>query len=311
MPLVSIVIPVYNVEKYILRCINSIQQQSLDDIEIIVVNDGTPDNSMAVVQELAKKDQRITILNQGKNMGPMRARETGYLAATGDFITFCDSDDYMPKDALEKLYSAAVRSNADIISGNSIYITVNGEELLWKSELKYGNTNVNVLRSLLRWELSHNLWGKLFKASLLQNYKYNTYEYATNGEDGCLFYQVVANMNKAVLIDDVVYYYMQNVESLSQRRLTEGGIKSICILNKTRDNVVSSYPELYADLNRCITNILCGLYVQGYNSGITHLSKHISEMGLRHYISFRNIVKYLDFLKIIKAIVRYKILKPR
>ena len=128
MPKVSVIVPVYNVEKFIRRCLISIQQQSLDDIEIIVVNDATPDNSMAIVQELAKDDHRITILNHEKNLGPMCTRETGYMAAIGDYITFCDSDDYMPKDALEKLYSTAVASNADIVSGNSIYLTVKGEK---------------------------------------------------------------------------------------------------------------------------------------------------------------------------------------
>lgn len=304
MPKVSVLIPVYNVEKYIKRCMVSIQQQTLSDIEIVVVNDCTPDNSMVIVQELAKDDQRIKILNHDKNMGLMWTRRTGYMAATGDYVTFCDSDDYMPSVALEKLYLSAVESNADIVSGNAIYSTVTGKDILIKNELKYGVMNVCVLKSLLRHELSHTLWGKMFKVSLLKDFNYHIYEHATNGEDGCLFYQVVTNSNKTILIDDIVYYYMQNLESSTQLRYNENAIKSICILNQTRDNIVSSYPELYADLNRCVTTILCGLYVQGYNNENTNLCKHIKERGLEHYVSFSNIVMYLNYVQTIKAFLR-------
>lgn len=307
MPLVSIVIPVYNVEKYIRRCLMSIQQQSLSNIEIIVVNDCTPDNSMAIVEKFAKDDKRIRIINHEKNMGLMWTRRTGYMSATGDYITFCDSDDCLPPIAIEKLYRAAIESDADIVCGNYIYITTKGEEIIHKNELRYGCYNINFLKSLLRHEMVKTLWGKLFKASLLQNHKYHTYEHVTNGEDGCLLYQVVANTNKIIMIDDIVYNYMQNLTSSTQRRFNDDAIKSICISNKIMHNIVSSYPELYTDLNRCITNKLCGLYIMGYNKN-TDLSKHISENGLSHYISFKNIVMYLYPFQIIKGIIRYRIL---
>lgn len=309
MPLVSVVIPVYNVEKYILRCINSIQQQSLDNIEIIVVDDYTPDNSMSIVKELAENDNRIKILAHEKNMGLMWTRRTGYMVATGDYLAFCDSDDCLPPTAIENLYRAAMTSDADIVCGNHLYITTKGEIIKHKNDLRYGTSPVGVLKSLLCHEMTHTLWGKLFKASLFHDYEYKTYEHVTNGEDGCLFYQVVRNMNKTILIDDYVYHYMQNLESSTQRRLNDNAINSICILNKTRDNIISSYPELYDDLNRYITNILCIFYVLGYNKGNTQLYKHIKENGLRHYVSFSNLMKYLNYGQILKLIIRYKILK--
>lgn len=310
MPLVSVIIPVYNVEKYILRCINSIQQQSLTDIEIIVVNDCTPDHSMAVVQELAKEDQRITIFNQEKNMGPMRAREIGYMAAIGDYITFCDSDDFLPNDAMEKLYYAAIGSNADIVSGNSIYLTVKGEKLLWKSELKYGNTEVDVLTSLLRRELGHNLCGKLFKASLLHNYKYNTYEHATNGEDACLFYQIVSNMKEMIQIQDVVYYYMQNSESSSQRRRSYNALESLCIANTEIVDVVSEFPELKKELDSFVSETLVSLFYRGYNKdGI--LSKLFVEHELEYYCSNRTIIKSHSIKEATKLLLKKYIFRKQ
>ena len=218
MPKVSIVVPVYNVEAYIQRCMNSIQQQTLKDIEIIIVDDGTQDNSMVIVRREGQKDGRIKVLAHENNLGLMWTRRTGYKYATGEFIVFCDSDDFMPPDALEKLYLAAKESNSDIITGNSLYIKVNGKRVLQTNTLKYGNDRIGVIKSLLRHELRQNLWGKMYRRDILLKYDYNTYKDATNGEDACLLYQIVNNIGKMALIEDVVYYYMQNAGSSTQVR---------------------------------------------------------------------------------------------
>lgn len=290
MPLVSVIVPVYNVEKYILRCINSIQQQSLNDIEIIVVNDCTPDNSMAIVQELAKDDQRIKILSHEKNMGLMWTRRTGYREAEGDYIIFCDSDDYLPLNAVEKLYFAAMESNADIVCGNHLYITTKGEKRGNNNELKYGNSTVSVLKSLLRHELVHNLCGKMFKASLLQQNEYKTFEKATNGEDACLFYQVIGNTNRMILINDIVYYYMQNSESSSQMRRSYNALESLCIANAEIVAVSSEFPELKKELDSFVSENLVSLIYRGYNKD-GMLSKLFLEHGLEYYCSNMTIIK--------------------
>ena len=308
-PKVSIIVPVYNAERYIGRCIESVFNQTMKDWQLILVDDYSFDNSFAVMIKYADEDCRIQVVRHDQNHGPMIARRWGDRLAKGDYITYCDADDLLPPNALERLYRAAIESDADIVCGNHLYITTTGKKYEHHNVLKYGETTVDVLKSLLRHEVTQSLWGKLFKVSLLQNYDYKTYDHATNGEDGCIFYQVVTNINKMILIDDVVYHYMRNADSSSQRRYNDNAIKSICILNKTRDDTVSFYPKLYADLNRCITNILCGLYVQGYNKGNTYLSKHISENNLGHYISFSNLVRYLDYIQIIKLFILNRILK--
>lgn len=305
---VSVVVPIYNVEKYIRRCIDSIQKQSLQDIEIIVVNDSTPDNSMSIVEELAKEDRRIRIFNFDKNRGPMCARETGYIAATGDYITFCDGDDYMPIDALENLYCEVLKTNADIVSGNYIYITTTGEEIRDENKLPYGNDAKGVLKSLLRKEFAQSLWGKLFRKSLLQDYKYQTYEHATNAEDGCLLYQVLPHANKVIQIGAFVYYYMQNIESSTQRRFNENAIRSICVANKTKIQTVSVYLELKEDLNKCVTNIICSLYAKGYHHNV-NLRKYIHDNGLDVFVSWLYIVRYLDFRFFMKIYIRQILFK--
>ncbi len=113
MPKVSIIIPVYNVEKYLQRCLDSVVNQTLKDIEIICVNDGSTDNSAIILEEFSKKDERIKIVNQ-KNGGLSRARNTGLEHSNGDYIGFLDSDDWIDLDYYEKLHDAAERNNCDI-----------------------------------------------------------------------------------------------------------------------------------------------------------------------------------------------------
>lgn len=212
---ISVCVPVYKVEQYIARCLDSIQNQSLKDIEIIVVNDCSPDNSMKIVKRFAAMDSRIKIIEHDANHGLMVARRTGYIAASGDYITFCDSDDSLPPQALEELYKKAEEDKADIVSGCIEYVPVVGKRYNKINKLSYGTDRISVFHSLLTDELGHNMCSRLFRRDLLQNHDYETFEKSTNGEDGILFYQVVDNTTKVVTTDSVVYEYWQyfNIKS--------------------------------------------------------------------------------------------------
>ena len=304
---VSIIVPVYNVEQYIERCIHSIQHQTLKDIEIVVVNDRTPDDSMTIINTIKKTDDRIKIIEHEKNLGLMRARQTGYKAAKGDYITFCDSDDYLPEDAIETLYNEAIKSDADIVSGNLLHILTDGTTKMWSSALNYGNNNHAAMKSLLLHELRHNLCSKLFKTHLLQSYEYQTFDHFTNGEDGCLFYQVVINMNKIVQIDKPVYYYMQNTESSSQVRYGDKALKSICLLNKIRHESASVFKDLDYLRCNCITNLIYSWYSRGYGYS-TKLDNYIFENGLEDYKKLS--LKYLSVEEIVKLWIKRYIQGP-
>ena len=304
---VSIIVPVYNVEQYIERCIRSILHQTFKDIEIVVVNDCTPDNSMTIVNTIKRTDERIRVVDHKKNLGLMRARQTGYKAATGDYITFCDSDDYLPEDAIEVLYNEAIKTDADIVSGNLEYIKPDGESEIWSSTLNYGQDKHAAMKSLLMHELRHNLCSKLFKAALLRNHDYQTFDHFTNGEDGCLFYQVVLNMNKIIQIDKSVYYYMQNTESSSQVRYGDKAIMSICLLNKIRHESASVFSDLDYIRYNCITNIVYSWYSRGYGYS-TKLDNYILENGLEDYKKLS--LKYLGATELIKLWVKRYIQGP-
>ena len=300
---VSVIVPVYNVEKYIARCIESVQQQTLTDWELILIDDCSPDDSYSVMKQYVDRDDRIRILRYSENHGPMIARRWGDMTAKGDYITYCDGDDYLPEIALETLYGEAVRTDADIVSGDYVYVTTDCKEEYHSSKLDYGTTSVAVLKSLLRKEYTHNLWGKLFKRSLLQGYTYQTYEHATNGEDAILFYQLLANTKSIVHVNKNVYYYVQNCQSSTQVRLNENAIKSICLSWKVTVDTIKNHPELEQELNKRLTNRLCELYVQGYNKE-ANLGYYIKEYGLGRYIYPNLIIKYIDFWLITKIFMR-------
>ena len=124
MPKISIVVPVYNVQKYIRDCLESLVNQTFSDIEIIIVDDGSPDESYKVYGEFASKDSRIRIIKK-ENAGVSEARNTGISVANGEFLMFVDSDDWMELDGCETLYNAYLKTNADLIVSDA-YTSMNG-----------------------------------------------------------------------------------------------------------------------------------------------------------------------------------------
>lgn len=113
MPIISVIVPVYNVEKYLPRCIDSILAQTFTDFELILVDDGSPDNCGAICDEYAAKDKRVRVIHKS-NGGVSSARNAGLDAASGEYVTFVDSDDYIAEDRLKQMHSSIFESKADI-----------------------------------------------------------------------------------------------------------------------------------------------------------------------------------------------------
>ena len=177
MPKVSVIVPVFRTEDYIRDCLLSLQNQTVRDIEVILIDDCGGDGSMAIAQEMAQDDSRLRIIKHPSNLGPMMARYNGVVKATGDYITFCDSDDLLPDNSIELLLSKAKESNADLVSGCIDYFYTNDHRKRWNNTLLFGGDKVSVYKSLLLEEFTHNLCGKLFRSDLLKNHKYSHFEH--------------------------------------------------------------------------------------------------------------------------------------
>lgn len=207
---VSVIIPIYNVEKYLRRCLNSIVNQTLSDIEIICINDGSTDNSLEILQEYAQKDERIVIINQ-QNEGVSRARNYGINIAKGEYIGFLDSDDYIDYNFYEKLYEAAKRTNAEIACA-SIYwnrykdymLKIKKEKLCKKPSSKY------IAAAL---PACCYVWNKIYKTSKIK--EHNCYfEPDIYYEDMPWTFRTVYLLNKMITVPNICYYYEYNPVSI-------------------------------------------------------------------------------------------------
>ena len=301
---VSVVIPIYNVEDKVDRCLESILTQSLHDLEIIVVDDGTPDNSMQVVERYAAGDNRFRIVAHERNRGLMQARKTGYMMAEGDYVLFCDSDDYLPPRAVETFYNEAMRTGADVVSGDlTLVFPVDGQQEVRGSVLRYGSAMIPVYKSLLLDEYHHNLCGKLFRRSLLQDHDYTTIEHFTNGEDGFLFYQVMEHVGKVVHLQKPLYCYVQNDKSSTRFRYGENAIHSICMLNQLRLKLADKYPEIRRYAQAKVSEVVSSLYARGYDKD-ANLDKYVVDCSLSGYASPGSVFKYNPLPKACRLFVK-------
>jgi glycosyltransferase involved in cell wall biosynthesis len=294
---VSVIIPVYNVEKYIERCIQSIINQSLQDFEIIIVNDATPDTSMLIVQKYAKQDSRIKTVENPQNMGLMWTRREGYRCASGNYIVFCDSDDYLPEKALEILYNAITEKKADIVVGSFQMVSERGKGIVKKRKLSYGTDSISVYKSLLDGELNHSLWGKIFDKKLFENSDYETFAHQTNGEDGILFYQIVSKINKLIVIDDVVYYYFVNIESATHLILTEKKCQQIMFAWSYRGNCVRNINALSFILRRSEIRVLLKMLKQNYNKD--WMLKFSTNPDIEQLFRFKTLSRYYSGFRLL------------
>lgn len=224
---ISVIIPVYNVERYIDRCIKSVLNQTFQNFEIVIVNDSSPDNSIDIVNKYAKSDNRFVVINNDKNMGLMWTRMVGYKNARGKYFVFCDSDDFLPNNALKSLYDGITSSKSSIVIGNTQCVSDEEERDIIQNKLSFGTEIESIYKSLLVGELPHSLWGKIYDHTLFENHQYETFKQQTNGEDGILFYQLVKNIESVKLIDDIVYYYYVNPDSSTKSKITDKKLQEI------------------------------------------------------------------------------------
>ena len=211
MPKVSVVIPVYNVEKYLDKCVNSILSQTYTDFELILVDDGSPDNCPKMCDEWAKKDSRIIVIHK-ENGGVSAARNDGIVRASGDYLLFVDSDDYINKDLLKVCYENLLNQDLDILSFN--YAFVDTENVVYPTKnLSVGEWTLNsnqekfdYYKSIITPYGGWAMWTRCFKTSLVKNNGISFpvgYKYA---EDFVFVSKCILKSIKVKKIDFVGYY---------------------------------------------------------------------------------------------------------
>lgn len=209
--LISIIIPVYKVEKYLEKCIESVLKQTYTNLQIILVDDGSPDNCGKICDEYAKKDPRIEVIHK-VNGGLSDARNVGIAKAKGKYIGFVDSDDYIKEDMYEILINLIKEYDADVSICN-LYDVIDGKEYIKNNENGIQEySRLEILKEvLLDKNIQSYAWNKLYKKELFDEIKYpigKKYE-----DIGTTFY-VFEKCNKIVVTSEPEYYYLKRSDSL-------------------------------------------------------------------------------------------------
>ena len=229
MPKVSAIIPIYNVEKYLKKCLDSVINQTLKDIEIICVNDSSTDGCENIILEYAKKDDRIKIINNEKNCGIGFSRNIGINESLGEYISFIDADDYVEKNYLEILYNTAIENEADIVFTNNINIVrdkiikpyYHNRIKIWKKKFKKtwneGISDFNVdtpeKENTPEYPLVSTV-NKIFKKDFIKKNNLRFQNYIVS-EDTEFFYKYLLYSPKKFYNNGAKYYYVQRKSSLT------------------------------------------------------------------------------------------------
>ena len=225
---ISIIIPVYNVEKYLKECLDSITNQTLKDIEIICIDDGSSDNSLNIIEEFAEKDKRIKIIKQ-TNQGASVTRNKGIKAASADYIYFLDSDDYISNDYIETMYNTAIENNADIVFNDNItsFDEKNRTKQVIKNKYKNGIYPVDSEFINNRY-INPVVWSKLYKKSnIIDNNIF--FPKGLISEDAYFYFALMPFLKKAVQHNTGNYFYRIRQGSLTHQPVKKYKFDSIRI----------------------------------------------------------------------------------
>jgi len=285
--LISIIVPVYNVEEYLEKCVDSIINQTYSNIEIILVDDGSKDNSGKMCDELQAKDSRIKVIHK-ENGGLSDARNAGLKIATGDYIGFVDSDDYIEEDMFETLYKLSKEHNSDIsiVSFNEIY---KGKIIGVRNSKKLEKLNkIEAIRELLiDTKIQSYAWNKLFKKELFNNIEFPTNK---NFEDIATTLLLFEKANKVVLLEEPKYNYVRRDNSIV-------GIKSYKTYKDYLDVISSKYTYLDGkyeelDLWNAYNYVINMIWV--YTIIVTFDLEELYKEYDKHFDLFKELIKKYD-----------------
>lgn len=213
-PLVSVVIPVYNNQEYLEACIESVLRQTYVNLEIIVVNDGSTDNSLSIISKYVNADERVFCINK-ENEGLPLARKSGILAANGKYVQHLDSDDTLIGDAIQRLVDAAENTQADIVAAPFYFCYQNRAPELSTTLLFEELSGVDYYREILNERAYWSVWSNFQKRSLYLNYPIKTVPHISFGEDAILMTQICLYAHKVVSIPKPTLNYNRYSTSMS------------------------------------------------------------------------------------------------
>lgn len=301
----SIIVPVYNVEKYLPKCLESLIKQTLKDIEIICVNDGSMDNSLAILKEFASKDSRIRIIDN-QHQGVAKTRNTGIEQSTGEYIGFVDSDDYIDLDFFEKLYNSATKSNSDIAIA-SILKHKNFFNI-YNAKYTKEETAITIQDKIKLCEDKKHFffyaWNKIYHSGFI---KENNIKFSEGQiyEDVMFAIKALYYSNKIISVYGTKYHYIEHENSLTKYKDKTGEkehdlIKAYSELQEFCNSKNIEIPERLNYYTKENFGFILNLYKGKYQSKI-QLFNIFTIATISNYSETRNLITILGFkIKIAK-----------
>ena len=249
-PVVSIIVPVYNIEQYLDECIRSLVQQTYQNIEIILVDDGSTDASSDICDSYAKKYKDVKVRHQ-KNKGVSSARNAGIKAAKGEWIIFADGDDEMSSDAVDTLVNTAIKTEADCVSGNFVsYSDSHAVSVVSTSPEKIVLVDrEEALKNLLyQRQIANAPFAKLYKADCIRKVRFS--ESITAAEDLQFNYFALKNVQKVAIIDTIVYLYRRREGSAINASFTRKRMSGLEATESIMQDVKQNNRLMLAAKNR-------------------------------------------------------------
>ena len=258
-PMISVIVPVYNVEKYLKKCVSSLCNQTYKNIEIILIDDGSTDSSGTICDNLKQTDKRIIVFHK-INQGLSSARNAGIRLSSGNFIAFVDSDDYVASDMIELLYKNLVEYNADISACGYTMVYKNKNVSISNNDKITVYKRIDALKKMfLKNDIGMIFCNKLFKKKLFENIEFPLFQ---NFEDINTIYKVINKADSVVYDPTEKYYYIQREDSINGKNFKNKKFnnKIYDLYNATYEVykfIEKSYPEiLYNASIGCINNLL-------------------------------------------------------
>lgn len=298
---VSFIIPCYNVEKYIFKCIESIINQSEKNIEVICIDDGSTDNTYEILNKYAKEDNRLKIIKK-ENGGVASARNMGIINASGEFIMFVDGDDYVDKKIAKEMYMVAKREEADIVKCNRYDVYLKPYKIIKRKALYNEETVIpkerysEIYIDFLKRAKLGSCWMSLIRRDIIIDNNIMFNENLKCDEDVVFLFQAFTESKKFVYIPDAYYYYVRHGQGLSAKGINlEERYKS----RKEHTKILKRYIELWNIENSEILLREKITYVYIYTAfQVSRANKKIK--FFERYILFKKIVKDEELNKNIK-----------
>lgn len=258
-PIISIIIPVYNTERYLKKCFDSVINQTYKNIEIIIVNDGSTDNSLSIINEYAQNDYRIKIVNK-PNGGLSSARNTGINTATGDYVLHVDSDDWIELNMCEKLLENAIKHNSQIVISD-VYFEMDKGSYVRKEPYAEIENRDSFLKKYLLYAGLNSVWNKLFSLSLYKKNNLFHYEDISLGEDATTLLRLIAMSSCISYVNQPFYHYNMKSNGMSRgikKNIMQyyTGLKKVEQFYKQKNIATDLFPLIrfkvaYSELVKC------------------------------------------------------------